>query len=111
MALVKCQDCGKEVSSAAVACPNCGFPIAATTGAAAATAAPNETPKVLVEQTSKDIKGNLMLGGLIVFVGGVILIFSLVGGSLVGALIGGAVTIWGFLMKWGVSFKRWTEHG
>lgn len=28
MALIKCPDCGKEVSSQAVACPVCGFPIA-----------------------------------------------------------------------------------
>ncbi len=27
MALIKCQECGKEVSSKAFACPNCGFPI------------------------------------------------------------------------------------
>lgn len=28
MALVKCPDCGKQVSSSASACPNCGCPIA-----------------------------------------------------------------------------------
>lgn len=28
MALIKCPECGKEVSSQAVACPVCGFPIA-----------------------------------------------------------------------------------
>jgi len=26
MALVKCQDCGKEISSEAVSCPDCGRP-------------------------------------------------------------------------------------
>ena len=27
MALIKCPECGKEVSSLAVSCPNCGCPI------------------------------------------------------------------------------------
>ena len=28
MALIKCPDCNKEVSSSATVCPNCGYPIA-----------------------------------------------------------------------------------
>lgn len=28
MALIKCPDCGKEVSEHAITCPNCGYPIA-----------------------------------------------------------------------------------
>ena len=27
MAIVKCPECGKEISSYATACPNCGFPL------------------------------------------------------------------------------------
>jgi hypothetical protein len=34
MALIKCKECGKEISSAATACPNCGKPISKTTPAA-----------------------------------------------------------------------------
>lgn len=30
MALIKCPDCGKEVSNKAPVCPNCGRPIAPT---------------------------------------------------------------------------------
>ncbi len=33
MALVKCSECGKEVSDKAAACPGCGAPIAATSPA------------------------------------------------------------------------------
>jgi DNA-directed RNA polymerase subunit RPC12/RpoP len=29
MALIKCSECGKEVSDKATSCPNCGAPIAA----------------------------------------------------------------------------------
>ena len=34
MALIKCKECGKEISSAAAACPNCGKPVVKTTPAA-----------------------------------------------------------------------------
>ncbi len=27
MALIKCKECGKEISDKAVACPNCGYPL------------------------------------------------------------------------------------
>lgn len=30
MALIKCSECGKEISSKATACPNCGYPIRQT---------------------------------------------------------------------------------
>lgn len=29
MALIKCPECGKEISDVAVKCPNCGYPIKA----------------------------------------------------------------------------------
>ena len=39
MALVNCPECGKQVSTAAAACPNCGFPVAEKVKAAEAEAA------------------------------------------------------------------------
>src|ERR1019366_7228907 len=30
MALIKCPECGKDVSTRAAACPNCGYPISST---------------------------------------------------------------------------------
>lgn len=36
MALIKCEDCGRDVSDRAPACPNCGAPIAAAEQSAAA---------------------------------------------------------------------------
>lgn len=32
MPLIDCPDCGKQVSTSAEACPNCGFPVAARAG-------------------------------------------------------------------------------
>lgn len=43
MALVKCSDCGREVSDAAPTCPQCGRPMSTATPAAAV-AAPKEQP-------------------------------------------------------------------
>jgi uncharacterized membrane protein YdbT with pleckstrin-like domain len=36
MALINCPECGNQVSTAAPACPSCGFPVATHTGEAAA---------------------------------------------------------------------------
>lgn len=37
MALIKCSECGKQVSSKAATCPGCGAPIAGTSSHARAT--------------------------------------------------------------------------
>jgi len=37
VALIKCPDCGKEVSSSAPYCPHCGRPMAASSGKAVQT--------------------------------------------------------------------------
>src|SRR5512137_1350009 len=52
MALIDCPECKKPVSTAAQACPNCGYPISAKLGEQAETAesptAPNAEPLVEV---------------------------------------------------------------
>lgn len=62
MALVKCQDCGNDVSNRATACPKCGGPIS---GAAPLT----EQSTVTTQQTSKPYKVLLMLGVVMICVG------------------------------------------
>ena len=47
MALIKCEECGKEVSEKAVSCPNCGNPIA------------KEESKVIIYGLSQ----NMLIGG------------------------------------------------
>ena len=42
MALINCPECGREVSSVAPACPNCGFPVAAKQTAGPASAPSSE---------------------------------------------------------------------
>jgi hypothetical protein len=61
MALIKCPECGSEVSSIAVSCPKCAYPIAS---------ASVKDKTVLIEQTSKHIKrqkaivAGMIFGGL-----------------------------------------------
>lgn len=72
MALIKCPDCGTEVSDRAPSCPKCGAPIAAAAETTAAGA-----PLTTTQGTSKKLKLQSLIAG-------VILVFSLV------ALSGGA---------------------
>ena len=44
MALIDCPECGKQVSTAAKACPVCGFPVAEQVAQPAAAAAASESP-------------------------------------------------------------------
>lgn len=73
MALIKCSDCGKEVSSRARACPQCGRPLGAAPASAAApeAAPPTETPATCV-------KGHHGLGtrNLVILIGVVVLVVA-----------------------------------
>jgi uncharacterized membrane protein YvbJ len=53
MALIKCGECGKEISDKAGACPSCGDPIHTQSQA---TTVPEEKKVVEIEQTSKKWK-------------------------------------------------------
>ncbi len=55
MALIKCSECGKDISEKAANCPACGNPN------------PNKT--VLVEQTSKKWKLTKLIGWVVALVG------------------------------------------
>jgi DNA-directed RNA polymerase subunit RPC12/RpoP len=67
MALMKCSECGKDVSSKAAACPHCGAPVAV---------APNVTPQV---ESKKDVGIAILLALLLGPVG---LFYSSIGGGL-----------------------------
>ena len=64
MALVKCGECGKDISDKAIACPNCGAPVA--------TGAPVRRAPVLVPPRRKTSKwayvGLVLIVGIILFI-------------------------------------------
>lgn len=71
MALIKCTECGKEISENAVACPNCGNPIN-----------PQQT-MVVVRKDYKAKAKALTITGIIVFI-----LSCIIGISTVGDMVG-----------------------
>ena len=66
MALIKCPECGNNVSTKAVACPHCGAPIASA-GERIAAGAPITTTQL----TSKKFKGQRVIAVLMIIIGAV----------------------------------------
>ncbi|MCL4400099.1 zinc-ribbon domain-containing protein [Patescibacteria group bacterium] len=78
MALMKCSECGKDISDKAAACPYCGNPInGAIKSQVQVSADPNQPLKIEPELTSKKWK-KVKIIGWIVFVGG---LFIMTGGN------------------------------
>lgn len=68
MALIRCEDCGHEVSDRAPSCPKCGAPIATRMEAQAAGA-----QLVTTQETSKKFKVHTLLSVTMIIIGGVVL--------------------------------------
>jgi predicted phage tail protein len=81
MALIKCSECGRDISDMAVSCPSCGKP--------------NKGKAVLIEQTSKKWKIVQLIGVAFIVIG--LFIFS--AGYSKGGLEG-FLTVLGFNMVW-----------
>ena len=67
MALIKCSECGREVSDKASACLGCGAPI---------TAAGAGTPIQTIQKTSKRLKAQSLMAGVLVAFSGIVVILS-----------------------------------
>ena len=72
MALIKCSECNREVSDKASACLGCGAPIAAA-GAG--------TPIQTIQKTSKRLKAQSLLSGILAAFGGLVVILSSIAAS------------------------------
>lgn len=69
MALIKCPDCGNEVSENAPACPRCGNPRTSTINAS--------SRPILVEQTSKTWKLVMLISVILAIIGVILFITHL----------------------------------
>jgi uncharacterized membrane protein YvbJ len=104
MALIKCTECGNEVSDKATSCPKCGAPIAdASIGTATQT----------IQQTSKKLKAQYAIAATLFFVGLIWFIFGFVYAAQTNQsispipiflVIGGAV--WAIITK----IRIWWHH-
>jgi len=100
MALIKCPECGKQISDAAAACPNCAYPINQQR---------QQAPQV-IEQTGKKWKGLQLISGII-FIIGLFMFFSAAGSSNPADGTGGAVMVFVGLVGYITArFAAWWNH-
>lgn len=99
MSLIKCSECGNQVSDKAVACPNCGNPI--------------NRKKVIkqvttIQQTSKKYKAMQLVCFIIIGIG---LLIAIINQQGVGSFIGLLIIIGGAIGTFIVKFLAWWNHG
>lgn len=103
MALVKCGECGNEVSDRAAACPKCGAPVTQEVAPPVAVSSPGK-PVVPIEQTGKHYKGQMLAAGALACVGVVIAASS-------SPAIGMLMVLGGFVWFLVARFGAWWHHG
>lgn len=95
MALVKCPDCGREISATAPSCIQCGRQMVATT----------------VEQTGKGIKAARGLGCLSAILGMLLFVVAAAAGPSPGVAGFGALLLFGGLLTYaGAGLLKWWRH-
>lgn len=107
MALIKCPECGAQVSDSAENCPKCAYPIAGG-GSTQAHGGKIQT----VEQTSKRYKLQQLLS-VVLIAGSILLIIAGASGDKPGATAGFGVLgfMVGFIWFCIVRFMTWWHHG
>lgn len=94
MALIKCPDCGKEISSRAISCPNCGCPINSVSNNTNISSKPSTAQvRILCKTTTMKVDGRPAKHGSIVDIpvsGSKNVLFSAVGGAV--GILGSSVS-------------------
>lgn len=95
MALIKCPECGAEVSDKAEKCPHCSYPIAQE----------SEAEKIqTIEMTSKKLKSQILVSSFVIIFGVILLI---AGNILIAFILLPIGLIWLIV----ASIMRWWHHG
>jgi uncharacterized OB-fold protein len=108
MALTTCPDCGKSVSTSAVACPGCGAPVAIAAEARAA-----GTPLTTTQLTSKKFKAQKLIS-VSMFLIGIIWLFGAISEEPVedsAVMIPAWMVLIGLVWYIIVRFRSWWHHG
>ena len=92
MALIECPECGREVSSSAVACPECAYPVGAGTPSVPARAVSTSTQRP--SWTTLSIIGRIAVGGCLMFLARVEQEFGAATGLLGLVVAGSAIPTW-----------------
>lgn len=97
MALVKCAECGNQISDKASACPKCGAPMARP---------------VTIEQTGKRHKTIQLIGVLLIVIGMVSCMAGVRGDSEpTAAIVGAGMAIVGLVLWFAGRIGAWWGHG
>ena len=99
MALIKCSECGNQVSSSAASCPKCGTPIASEG---------IRTPLATIQRTSKTLKMQGCLGGVLFCIGVGVLVYGISTGT--GMVVGIALTLIGIVWSLITRIRIWWHH-
>lgn len=95
MALIKCIECGTEVSDLAEKCPKCAYPISSK----------KEEAKVqIIEQTSKKLKMQLVIGTVVLILG--FIFWGMFGSDSIGIIF----LILGVIMIISTKVSIWWQH-
>ncbi len=107
MALIKCPECGADVSDKAVACPKCAHPIVESSTKQA------RTVKVqTIEKTAKKYKVQILIGVFLMILGFLLIISSVSGQQLnvVTGILGVLATVGGVIWLITAEFSSWWHH-
>lgn len=100
MALIKCPECGSEISDRAAACPRCGNPMTAAP-AAPVSVVTEEHDTITTQATAKPYKAMQLIGAGLIGLG---LFLGIAGGSapllLVFLVVGVILAIIGSVLAW-----------
>lgn len=101
MALIKCRECGNDVSNKALSCPNCGEPVVDSDAASKPNDAVIVQNVVKTEETAKVFKAQMAIAFVVVMIG---LFF-------VSGIEGWIVAVCGAAWFIGAKVAAWWNHG
>ncbi len=107
MALIKCPECGADVSDKAAACPKCAHPIVESSTKQA------QTAKVqTIKKTAKKYKVQMLIGVFLIILGFLLIISSVSGQQLnvVTGILGVLATVGGVVWLITAEFSSWWHH-
>ena len=99
MSIIKCPECGKEVSSSAPTCPHCGYPLKKTTSTISSTYQ-SRSDRLVEKEHDRKYK-EMIAGGIICLIASIVFLFFLgnpvvkhngeILGTIIGVVIGFAI--------------------
>ena len=101
MAMIKCSECGTEISDKAEKCPKCACPISNTQ---------TQDKTQVIEQTSKKYKKQIIYAILATIIGIIVMISSASSESGGAITFGILLTLGGLIWLFAVKIKIWWHH-